>query len=254
MSYARGLMPAERYFFSGKLHLHEMIELGEREFHHLIHVMRAKSGDHVELVNGQGNLALALLKDIKKEHAQLEIIKIETAPLPSIQVILAQAIPRLNRLDDILEKGTELGMDELWLFPGEESERKEINAHQFQRLEAIMTAAMKQCGRLWLPKLLLKKRLSMWEKPKGELFYGDPEGKNFFKAWNTERKKECIVFFVGPEKGFTRNEEALFKKWEAQGVRIAQNILRTDTAAIAALTLMGCMIKELGSEPSSFNP
>jgi 16S rRNA (uracil1498-N3)-methyltransferase len=231
-------MPAERYFSPEAFHLHRPLILTDKEGHHLAHVMRSQVGDCVEVVNGQGTLAIATIIEIKKDRVTLKISQVEQQDPPTPEVILAQAIPRLNRLDLILEKGTELGVTQIWLFPAELSERKEINAHQMGRLEAILIAAMKQCGRLWLPRLILKEGLSTWQRPHGALFFGDvdPLSPPFTKVWIPSTAD--LLFFIGPEKGFTEREEKMLKTWEAKGVKLAPHILRTDTAAMAALTLI----------------
>lgn len=239
-------MPAERYFFPGELRLNQTVVLTDKEFRHAVHVMRNQLEDRIEIVNGQGTLAIAALKAIKKEEVVLEVLQIEqTAPL-SVEIILAQAIPRLNRLDDILEKVTELGATQIWLYPAQESERKEINEHQFNRLEAIIISAMKQCGRLWLPKLVLMKALTLWEKPEGTLFFGDtdPQAELFIKKWNSQTIEGKATFFIGPEKGFSEREEERLRSWGAYGVKLARYILRTDTAALAAMALLSQVILE----------
>ena len=145
-------MPVERYYFEHFSKENEEIELKEGEFHHLVHVIRSRKGDRVQMVNGKGALATALLVEIKKDRALLtiETIQWKTAKIPSL--ILAQALPKQNRLDAILEKGTDLGVDQFWLFPGDLSAKKELFPNQLERARFVAIAAMKQCGRLFFLK------------------------------------------------------------------------------------------------------
>jgi 16S rRNA (uracil1498-N3)-methyltransferase len=237
-------MPAERYFIDELLQSHEIKILRGTEFHHLVHVMRTRKGEQVELVNGQGLLARTIVKEIRKDQALLLIEQIEQEPPPSIQVILAQAIPKLNRLDFILEKGTELGVHAFWLFPGQQSVKKDFQGKQLERLKAITIAAMKQCGRLYLPDLQFKPPLANWQPLQGTLFFGDvdPAAPLLGETWRQACLNSPIIFFTGPESGFTLEEIKWLKQMGAQGTKLHDLILRTDTASIAALSVIQHLI------------
>lgn len=234
-------MPAERYFHPELLQENLSVELKEHEHHHLVHVMRTRLGETVEIVNGQGQLAEAVLESNDKKSATLAIKSLITQPPPDEQIILIQGIPKLNRLENIIEKGTELGMTEIWLFPAARSEKKEFSANQMERLQSLAISAMKQCGRLYLPKIVVLPPLKLWENPDlHPLFFGDvnPDAPPFLSAWKKSKPSGKTGFCIGPESGFTEEEIGLLKKMGAEGVKLNANILRTDTAAIACLVLV----------------
>ena len=232
-------MAIERYYTDSDLKEGTPVTLGAQEFHHLTHVMRARSGDLVELINGRGTLAQARLDKIEKKEASLSVESAQHFPSNEPHLILAQGLPRSNRLDFILEKGTELGVSEIWLFPGEKSERQELSPNQEERAQLLLIAATKQCGRLWLPKLALKPKLKKWESLPGQAFFGDVSQKApWLSSQIPDVRAKEIIFFVGPESGFTPQEEEKLKELGAMGVKLHFNILRTDTAAIAALCLL----------------
>jgi len=194
--------------------------------------MRSQVGDSVEVVNGRGELAAAAIQTIGKDKAILKITSHRTEKKRA-EIILAQAIPRMNHLEWIIEKGTELGASIFWLFPGDYSEKKTLSGHQEDRLKALSIAAMKQCGSLFLPSIVIKPPLAIWTPLAGSLFYGDVR-KNVPKL--PHAPKEPIVIFIGPEKGFSPKEvEILEQKLKAQGIKLHENILRTETAGIVAL-------------------
>lgn len=230
-------MPADRFFVKTSLTSGQIIKIEGLEFHHLVHVMRTAIGDIVEIVNGSGVLAEGTLQSIEKKSASIYLDKIISQSTPPFQIILAQAIPRSNRLDCILEKGTELGMTQLWLFPGARSEKKITT---LERLNSVTTAAMKQCGRLDLPHLELHPELKKWTTLPFPAFYGDlnPSAPTFEKAWKENPPQGGAIIFIGPESGFNEDETKKLQSLGAQGVRLHSNILRTDTAAVAALTLI----------------
>jgi 16S rRNA (uracil1498-N3)-methyltransferase len=241
-------MPIERYLLEEELSEGEAYSLTDGEFHHLFRVVRARCNDEVEVVNGKGVLARAVITDIAKDRAKLTITqRLHVQPFQQ-QLILVQGLPKLNRLDFILEKGTELGVDQFILFPGELSIKKEFSPHQQERARAITIAAMKQCGRLFLPQVVLRPPLDEWEDPvPGRLFYGDtnPDAPLFEKVWREGRTDLFpLMFVVGPESGLSQNEEEKLKSLGADGVKIHSNILRTDTASLAALSLMSHWLME----------
>lgn len=234
-------MPAERYFIPSKLAVNQEICLEGQELHHFVNVMRTTVGEKVELVNGMGMLAVAVVDRIEKKRACLIIEEVHFEQRPTFEVILAQATPRMNRLDFILEKGTELGMTQLWLFRAQHSERKEITEQQLERMRAVTISAMKQCGRLYLPEIVIKPILSKWQALEYPAFFGDvdPSALVLDKAWDAKKDKDRgVIFFVGPESGFTTEEDAKLRQLNAQGVKLHGNILRTETAALAALSII----------------
>lgn len=231
-------MPSERYFLEKELCVGAVERLDGQEFHHLSHVMRANKGDQLEIINGKGILAKAHIEEISKRHAAVKIISTHTEKPQAVQVIIAQAIPRINRLDFIVEKCTELGMHQLWLFPGQNSERKELTDHQLERLKNLTIAASKQSGRLWLPEIHIKPALMHWKTVDHKAFFGDvsPKAEYLSKILVKNPSVSPCIFFTGPESGFTPQEELKLIQLGAQGVKLHEAVLRTDTASIMALS------------------
>ena len=97
-------MPPECYYFPKFLETDVKIILKDHEQHHLINVMRTKIGDEIEVVNGFGQLAISILELIEKKNAILKIKSLCTEDSPKQKIILAQGMPKLNRLEYILEK------------------------------------------------------------------------------------------------------------------------------------------------------
>lgn len=233
-------MPVNRYYLDKLFNRDSTVELEGKEYHHLSHVMRASQGERIDLVNGRGQLAKACILKLDKRRAHLQVEEVISKDQPSFEIILAQALPRTNRLHTIIEKGTELGMSQLWLFPGELSERKSFASQGKERLKAVAISAMKQCGRLFLPKIVINPPLCSWKTLDYVAFFGDIDpiaspfslqGKDVFSSLG-------VIFFIGPESGFTEKEIAWLKKSKVRGVKLHENILRTDTAPLVALSLI----------------
>ncbi len=240
-------MSSERYYADVALQEGAYVTLSDNERHHLVHVMRTRPGEQVELVNGQGELAQAQLVQIDKSKVQLKIINVITAQLPVRTLILAQAFVRPNRLEVIIEKGTELGVTDFWLFPGEKSEKGEYSDNQLKRLHLLMIAAMKQCDRLDLPTITIKPPIKLWPPLNGLSFFGHlaPQAPALWQICSApQAKSSSIMFVTGPESGFSEHEEEMLKNLGVQGVKLHTNILRTETASIVALALLSqCLLQ-----------
>ncbi len=234
-------MPAERYFLDATFQVDEPYELTAAEFHHLSHVMRDKVGDTIELINGKGCLATGVITRITKDKAIVIIEKFTQEEPIKPKLILAQAIPKQNRLETIIEKGTELGVDEFWLFPGSSSLKKNLFPQQIERMLAITIAAIKQCGRLFLPTIHVLPSLEQWEKFSSLSFFGDlsAQATPFHQAAKEMHKMQYpIIFITGPESGFSTAEVDTLYRLGSIGVILHHNTLRTDTAAIAGLSIL----------------
>lgn len=230
-------MPHNRFFSDAPFESQPEILLEETEWHHLAHVFRTKEGEHVELVNGRGQLAQATVLELRKKSALLKIDTFETKPLPS-PLILALAMPRKNHLEWIIEKGTELGATAFWLFPGMWSEKEGLSPSQEQRLHSLCIAAMKQCGRLDLPKIEKHPPLLDWKKGTGTLLFGDTEPSAPY-LWTLPPLSLPITLLIGPERGLSPQEvEHLKTVLKAQGTRLHPHILRAETAPLVALSLI----------------
>jgi len=230
-------MPENRFFIETPFQKDEIVELTGDEFHHL-NVMRRKKGDAIQLVNGRGELAKGTLQEIAKRDARIEIHEIVHEPKSKKNLILAQSIVRLPALEMILEKGTELGVTEFWLFPATYTEKKELSEHQNLRLRHMTISALKQCGRVYLPPIEIKPSLAKWSSFEGQKFFGDLRVDAPYLS-TCRHTQDQLIFFVGPERGFSDDEVFhMEKKLGAKGVRLHENTLRVDTAAICASILL----------------
>jgi 16S rRNA (uracil1498-N3)-methyltransferase len=236
-------MPIERYFVEDPLLVNTEVMISKDEHLHMTKVMRAKTKDPLELINGKGSLAKAYISEIKKDHSLCVILSVEHTPPPP-SLILAQAIPRFNRLEYIIEKGTELNVSEFWLFPGDRSEKNLFSPNQKERMKHLMIAAAKQCGRLHLPEIHIKESLHNWSEMEAPLLFGDTREKAPFlldigksKEWHS-----CIMA-IGPESGFSDKEVVHLESLKGRGVKLHSNILRVDTASLTALSLVSYLLK-----------
>jgi len=230
-------MPAERYYYPESFSEGNCVTLSVREAHHLVKVMRGQQGERVELVNGKGVLATAEVVRIERQRVELKIEQLHQESESTTQVTLFQAMPRPNRLDTLVEKCTELGVDQIVLFPGERSERKQMGEKQLERLRGVAVAAMKQSGRLFLPQLQVAEPIAKWATFSNPTYVGVFDEQAPHLATCAVADRACAVV-IGPESGLSSTEQQRLLQLGAKGVTLHHNILRTDTAAIVAIAFL----------------
>ncbi|PIS01776.1 MAG: hypothetical protein COT84_00685 [Chlamydiae bacterium CG10_big_fil_rev_8_21_14_0_10_35_9] len=135
----------------------------------------------------------------------------------------------------VFEKGTELGVTSFWIFPAKLSEKKMISPSQQKRIESLLIASIKQCGRLDLPEILIFDSLKALPSNEGHSFLADTRENASPLIKESYAKNSLII--VGPEKGLTKEEVAYLEKKEFKGVSLSKNILRAETAAITSAAI-----------------
>lgn len=224
---------SERFYLSGTWKQGDTVRLEGVEHHHMAHVMKVKVGEEVELLNGKGARATVCVKSLDKRGATLEILEVNVEPTSKPRFILALPLMRLSKLEWVIEKGTELGADAFWLYPADFSEKEHFSDHQMDRLNYIAISAMKQCGRADLPPIVRFKSLAeLFKESTLPCLFGDVRE----TAMPMAREEKCL-FVTGPEKGFSEKEEKLLEE-KGKGVHLHKNILRAETAPIAALSML----------------
>ncbi len=213
--------------------------------HHIRHVLRLKPGQLVELFDGEGNEWVGQVERVEKRAVQ---VRIETqhftaAPLEGPRVVLLLSLARGSHTDLAIQKTTELGVSEIRLFMSERTvavARPGGDPVRLDRLERIATDAARQSGRAHVPavRTALPFRDVLDDLEGGELRVMLWEGEHthayadVLRAWDTSRP---LVLLVGPEGGFTEDEVEAARQAGFERVHVGPFILRTETAAIAAV-------------------
>ena len=213
----------------------------DSQFRHLTKVLRLKPGDAVELFDGKGTLAKALIKKIEKDLARLAILDTKIFPQPnSKRIIIAPSIAKGERFDLLTAKCTELGADVILPVIYQRTVKQTI---QSRRLETIALESAKQCHRLFLPKIEQPQTLQQaiekirLDYPNAKLIFGSLT-KGSISITDFEFGENDCAAFIGPEGGLTDQEEAFLKSHNAQPVGLTDTVLRIETAAVAAAAIL----------------
>ncbi|MDD5383148.1 MAG: 16S rRNA (uracil(1498)-N(3))-methyltransferase [Candidatus Margulisbacteria bacterium] len=219
------------------------------DVHHIRDVLRLKIGDKLELSDGAGKIYEARISQIKKTEIICGIIASHQAESePLAKVTLAQALPKGQKMDFVIEKGVELGVDRIIPVVTERTIGKKAKLDRWRKLAK---EAAEQSGRAIIPEIsppasfdeVLKMQpdfdlaLIPWELEKDNSL---KEILSSSKAQNTNYK---ILILIGPEGGFSHQEIDQAKAAGFQSVSLGKRILRTETAGLAALA---AIIYELG--------
>lgn len=210
-----------------------IVQIAEEESRHIAVVLRKRLGDRLELTDGKGKYAIGELVEIGKRHAAVQILEEKQFPAPSVRLHLAIAPTKnIDRLEWMLEKAVEIGVDTITPLRCQHSERQQI---RYDRLEKIVVSAMKQSLRTYLPTL---QELCPFPK-----LFENLSAKQRFIAWCLDDQPMPhlqsvlqpgldTLILIGPEGDFSPEEVALAQKNHCQPVTLGTARLRTETAGL----------------------
>jgi len=212
-------------------------ELRGQEATHASKVMRAREGDMLTVVDGEGGRYEGPIKMISDGVIQIEITDSEQQPELSPQLVLGMGIiKKRDRLEFAVEKSVELGASAIALFRSERTIKENV---RIDRLESIAISAMKQSLRAWLPPISLYHSLDelLDDHPDAEYLAAHEKVDVGDKRYNLQEiNNEKLLLLVGPEGGFSTDEIAKFQEQDAQLISLGSNRLRTETAAVVFLS------------------
>jgi 16S rRNA (uracil1498-N3)-methyltransferase len=245
-------VPISRIYQAVPLHSSVTLELDTNAAHHLARVLRAAVGDSLTLFNGKGGEYAARITAIDKKKVMVEIGQQHPRDVESpLDLCLAQGISRGEKMDYTIQKAVELGVKKIIPLLTERCNVKldiERREKRFNHWQAIVISACEQSGRTRLPQLLAPIPLHDWlaSKPQGQGFVLAPTGSGKLNQFNLEAHSS-VSLLIGPEGGLSEPE---IRYAQAQGfaaLSLGPRILRTETAAVAALTALQCYFGDMGA-------
>jgi 16S rRNA (uracil1498-N3)-methyltransferase len=228
---------ARRRFFVDEIRRGEA-ELAGDEAEHLTRVLRAETGQRYEICDGAG-LYVAEIVEARKRSVRFRVVEKLPIEEPAQTITLLASLIKFERFEWMIEKATELGVDSIIPVGAERSEKGlQLAARKrVERWSRIARAAGQQSRRVQLPSILTpvsfreaaatsaENRLHLDEIPGGE-------------SLPTQTAAKTIAILVGPEGGWTDRERSHLADTGWTRVSLGPLILRTETAAIAALAVL----------------
>lgn len=233
-------MRIPRIYLPLDLVINQTIELNDHAFQHTVKVLRMKQGAKLVLFDGMGNEYSASLGQVNKKNAFVIIEKkISTNTESNIYIHLGLGISKGERMDFAIQKAVELGVTEITPLFTEHCvvnlDEKRIKK-RLQHWQGIIVSACEQSGRSILPVLNQVTDLNNWSESIENICLAlDPLATATFNDIKPEEKHLSLV--IGPEGGLSSAEiSELGKKEKFHTVKFGPRILRTETAALSAVT------------------
>jgi 16S rRNA (uracil1498-N3)-methyltransferase len=234
-----------RFYVDAPLHAGGSCLLPEEAAHHALHVMRLKAGDALTLFNGLGGEYAARLAAVERKRLSIDILGHRAVERESpLQLVLVQGVSSAERMDFTVRKAVELGVAGIHPVLAARSvarpqgERAENRRAHWQK---VAVSACEQCGRNRIPEVhpLL---------PLGSYLHNPlPEAAKVLLSPRSELSlsglaaAKTYLLAVGPEAGFDADEEAAFAAAGFVPVKLGPRVLRTETAALAALAALSAL-------------
>jgi 16S rRNA (uracil1498-N3)-methyltransferase len=240
------------------LHRERVLLSGEAH-HHLCHVLRARIGDLILLLDGRGLCCQGRLEEIQRLQASVRVLRRWHESEQSLPVTLIQALPKGDKFDLVLQKGTELGVscfqpiETTHSIPVRGGRREAKSQERWQR---IIAAAARQCRRSILPELkpicpLAESlegthhglKLVLWEA-----------GAQPLRAVLPAERPAAASLLVGPEGGFSQQEISTVTAAGFQAVHLGPRILRSETASLAVTPVLQYLYGDWQAAPTGQQP
>ncbi|MES2720142.1 MAG: 16S rRNA (uracil(1498)-N(3))-methyltransferase [Pseudomonadota bacterium] len=226
-------------------------DLPEDAHHHWVRVLRARLGDSAELFDGAGHAARVELIDINKRGARVRVLELtEAANESPLHTHLGQVMSKGERLDYALQKAVELGVSEITLLTSERCELKlrgeERADKKLAHWQRVMIGACEQSGRNTLPVLHGPISVTDWQTQVqaaqkwvlAPAVTGGPDCK---------QRPSSVALLIGPEGGLSDGEIAAAQQAGFQPWQLGPRVLRTETAPVAALSVLQLLYGDYGT-------
>jgi 16S rRNA (uracil1498-N3)-methyltransferase len=224
-----------RFYIAPEVPTAAELALSREETHHALHVVRVRSGEPVELFDGQGRTLRGTVRTEGRRRAFVQVDDETRTPAPAAALTLVQAwLNHDKAVDAIIRDCTALGVTDFCFFRARHSERA---PRRPERWRQIAIESCKQCGRAWLP--------SFTEAVDLDAALADPAG-TLLVATNDlppsplrqSLKEGRVALLVGPEGDFTEEELATAARHGAKALSLGSATFRSEVAATVASALV----------------
>ena len=227
-----------RLFFSESLSLNLSSKLNKSQSHYLTKVMRVKVEEFFSLFNQSGEWK-AKINEISKGIVEFTVLKKLREKNNEKDIWLAFSPIKSNFFSFMIQKATELGVTKFIPIITDRTIVRKIN---YERIEKIIIEASEQSNRIKVPKIEKVQNLNSFlenNNNKINIIFGDLNTKNQNLDSKIKKEDKPICIIIGPEGDFTESErEKILNFKSVQSLKINNNILRTETAAISALSIV----------------
>lgn len=211
--------------------------LDAEESRHAMKVLRMVVGDKLTLTDGRGNWYYASIKNADAKKCTFAVQQKKYFPKKDYAIHLAIAPTKnADRIEWLVEKNVEMGIDEISFMQCQTSERKNIH---IERIEKIAISAMKQSQQAWLPMINpLKPFREIVQIQADQKFIGHVDASNPHHLKSMAHPQKKYLILIGPEGDFSTEELELAHQHGFEKISLAANRLRTETAGMVACQIL----------------
>ncbi|BEV07101.1 16S rRNA (uracil(1498)-N(3))-methyltransferase [Methylophilus sp. DW102] len=233
-----------RFHSPAALTVGQSVPLSDNAMAHAVRVMRLKVGDTLILFCGDGFDYLCALTQVEKKSATVEVLsRTQVSNESPLNIRLLQGISSGDRMDYTIQKAVELGVHEIFPLSTERCVTKLSGDRAEKRVEhwqGVAIAACEQSGRAIIPLVHAPLTLAQWLSQHATAdslnLLLNPVGAQRLASLNP--RKNAIHLLIGPEGGLSAAEIALASQHHFQSIVLGPRILRTETAALTAMSVM----------------
>jgi len=236
----KDILPLKRLFIKTELKKHSTVNLSVSNTHYISKVLRIREKQKLSIFNGIHGEWEGTIENLNKKKGLILITKqVKKQEEESLINIIYTPI-KGHRNYYLIEKVTELGVSNIFPIISERSVIKKFN---YKRANACAVAASQQSGRLSVPKIHefknLKELFFIWDIKNQIIFCDETEKDKFVNDLFKFKLKKINTLLIGPEGGFSLSEKNFLKNLNyIYGLSLGKRVLRADTAAISAITLL----------------
>lgn len=237
-----------RFYLADDIFVGQTIELNLAAGHHASRVLRLKIGDSVIVFNGRGGEFQAHITSIRKTSTTLIVDRFDDIERESPLIItLTQALCANDRMDWIIQKSVELGVTRIQPIITTRSIvrlSEERAAKRLEHWQKVIISACEQCGRNRIPVIALPHSLIDWlsARKSDTLQHRDfmlsINGSHSLKNFAPPPADTQLTLAVGPEGGWTADEDIILQQAGFTTLRAGRRIMRTETAALATIAAL----------------
>ena len=228
----------------------QSITLYGENYHHLAHVLRARTGEHITVCDGRGTDYECVLRKIDRQSAEFSVERV----LPSqgesgLHITLFQCLAKGEKMEQIISRSVEMGVDKIVpvlsrfciakIQPGDSG--------KLERYQKIALSAAKQCGRGKIPQICapvdIREAITMLSSLQNSFVCYENEKEETLLDFSFTGSE--IGFLIGPEGGLAGEEEQMWRAAHIPSLSLGRRILRTENAAAFVLPILYCKYGEL---------
>ena len=243
-----------RFFVARKSINHQRATVEGPELDHLRKVLRLGPGDSIIVFDDAGWEHEAVIRSLSAQAAEIDVLRSFQAERESpLQLTLAVGLTKGEKMDFVVEKATELGAQAIVPFvsaytvPKLDQRKIEKRGERWQK---IALAAAKQCGRTRIPKIFplrdFEDMVQHTTGPLNLLFWEKEAHQTLKQVHATDPDAHSIFLVTGPEGGLSDQEADLAQQHGFKAIRLGRRILRAETAAVTAASLVQFLWGDLG--------